>query len=373
MKTKRIVALALAGALAFGGALATPVLADEAVQAATVSDEDLATAKIKMVYDASVYKAAAEKKVKEAGLEGKKLSDLEKAMTDAEKDKNTAIDNWVKLGKEKGAKQDAVNNAEEALKAPKKAWEDLATPYGLAGLTATEAEDIKAAIKARADEIEATEPAKAQELRKAAVIDSLVQAKQKYDAAVEALKDAKENLANASVALKDYKEYTEAKKAYDKAVADFNTKNEAEVAKDFVDALNALKPTLDAAEKAKVDVEGKSAKQIILALLSQTKTTKGLLAALGETPAPQPGEEPGKPGEEPGKPGEEPGKPGEEPGKPGEEPGKPGKPAEKPEVKDKDNKKNNKKAPKTGDITVLAYAGSAVLAAGAFVASKKRK
>lgn len=46
----------------------------------------------------------------------------------------------------------------------------------------------------------------------------------------------------------------------------------------------------------------------------------------------------------------------------------------------KDNKKDNKKAtkkskkaPKTGDIAVLAYAGTAVLAAGAYVASKKRK
>lgn len=38
----------------------------------------------------------------------------------------------------------------------------------------------------------------------------------------------------------------------------------------------------------------------------------------------------------------------------------------------KDNKKS-KKAPKTGDIAVLAYAGTAVLAAGAYVASKKRK
>lgn len=46
----------------------------------------------------------------------------------------------------------------------------------------------------------------------------------------------------------------------------------------------------------------------------------------------------------------------------------------------KDNKKDNKKAtkkskkaPKTGDIAVLAYAGTAVLVAGAYVASKKRK
>lgn len=46
----------------------------------------------------------------------------------------------------------------------------------------------------------------------------------------------------------------------------------------------------------------------------------------------------------------------------------------------KDNKKEekkadkkSKKAPKTGDIAVLAYAGTAVLAAGAYVASKKRK
>lgn len=39
----------------------------------------------------------------------------------------------------------------------------------------------------------------------------------------------------------------------------------------------------------------------------------------------------------------------------------------------KDNKKAKKVAPKTGDISVLAYAGTAVLAAGAFVASKKRK
>lgn len=46
----------------------------------------------------------------------------------------------------------------------------------------------------------------------------------------------------------------------------------------------------------------------------------------------------------------------------------------------KDNKKDekkadkkSKKAPKTGDIAVLAYAGTAVLAAGAYVASKKRK
>ncbi|MDD7592771.1 MAG: hypothetical protein PUJ57_00795 [Peptoniphilaceae bacterium] len=41
--------------------------------------------------------------------------------------------------------------------------------------------------------------------------------------------------------------------------------------------------------------------------------------------------------------------------------------------KDKKANKDKKAAPKTGDISVLAYAGSAVLAAGAFVASKKRK
>lgn len=42
----------------------------------------------------------------------------------------------------------------------------------------------------------------------------------------------------------------------------------------------------------------------------------------------------------------------------------------------KDNKKatkKSKKAPKIGDIAVLAYAGTAVLAAGAYVASKKRR
>lgn len=53
---------------------------------------------------------------------------------------------------------------------------------------------------------------------------------------------------------------------------------------------------------------------------------------------------------------------------------------DKPATDKKDNKKDNKKAtkksnkaPKTGDIAVLAYAGTAVLAAGAYVASKKRK
>lgn len=40
---------------------------------------------------------------------------------------------------------------------------------------------------------------------------------------------------------------------------------------------------------------------------------------------------------------------------------------------DKKGKKDSKVAPKTGDVSVLAYAGTAVLAAGAFVASKKRK
>lgn len=49
------------------------------------------------------------------------------------------------------------------------------------------------------------------------------------------------------------------------------------------------------------------------------------------------------------------------------------KPDKKPEVKPEEKKDDKKVAPKTGDIAVLAYAGSAVLAAGAFVASKKRK
>lgn len=49
------------------------------------------------------------------------------------------------------------------------------------------------------------------------------------------------------------------------------------------------------------------------------------------------------------------------------------KPDVKPEDKKEDKKDDKKVAPKTGDIAVLAYAGSAVLAAGAFVASKKRK
>ncbi|WP_066925855.1 hypothetical protein [Murdochiella massiliensis] len=49
------------------------------------------------------------------------------------------------------------------------------------------------------------------------------------------------------------------------------------------------------------------------------------------------------------------------------------KPDVKPEDKKEDKKDEKKVAPKTGDIAVLAYAGSAVLAAGAFVASKKRK
>ncbi|MBY0585177.1 LPXTG cell wall anchor domain-containing protein [Murdochiella sp. Marseille-P8839] len=49
------------------------------------------------------------------------------------------------------------------------------------------------------------------------------------------------------------------------------------------------------------------------------------------------------------------------------------KPEVKPEDKKEEKKDDKKVAPKTGDIAVLAYAGSAVLAAGAFVASKKRK
>ncbi|WP_019190754.1 LPXTG cell wall anchor domain-containing protein [Levyella massiliensis] len=75
------------------------------------------------------------------------------------------------------------------------------------------------------------------------------------------------------------------------------------------------------------------------------------------------------------KPNEE--KPGTSEDKPA--PVVPGK-EDKPATDKKDNKKDNKKAtkksnkaPKTGDIAVLAYAGTAVLAAGAYVASKKRK
>lgn len=89
MKTKRIVALALAGALALGGALATPVLADEAkqVQAAVSAEEYLAT------YAVTQARLATNKKNADAAVEKltKSIKDQNKLKNDAKKEYDEAV------------------------------------------------------------------------------------------------------------------------------------------------------------------------------------------------------------------------------------------------------------------------------------------
>ena len=142
------------------------------------------------------------------------------------------------------------------------------------------------------------------------------------------------------------------------------TLDEAKEVQDLFDNMDLVADDIN----AHMDTKGKDPKAVIKTVFDRMYPSKAakLAAILGNMPIvpPTPGEDQ-KPGDS------------EQPG--GEQkPGDSQNPA-KPDMNNKDGKKDekkdkkDKKAPKTGDISVLAYAGSAVLAAGAFVASKKRK
>ena len=361
MKTKRIVALALAGALAFGGALATPVLADKAVATAEkeLSKKDLNRAKEDVQEVLGKYIEEAKTKVADltkAKADGK----LEEKFNKAKADKDDAD---AELEKAEASKKKA-DDAYKQAKADKKYADDVLQiqldKYGL--------KDGKAeTIDARIEELKKTDQKKADAL--AAEKENITKLQEAADTAANTLKEKQDAVNDADNNVKKAKTFvSKAAKPYEDAKAALEKADKAiEEAEKARDDAQKVKDEFDIASfdpediKNHYDIAGMSAEDVVKMVFTSenSELADAFKAIVGGVPAPQPGEEPGKPGVEPGK--------------PGVEPGKPGKPAEKPEVKGKDNKKDNKKAPKTGDITVLAYAGSAVLAAGAFVASKKRK
>lgn len=362
MKTKRIVALALAGALAFGGALATPVLADGEMAVETqkeVTQKQLERAAEDMSDVIADYVEEAEKKVDEL-TEKKTKDELEKkaADTKAAKEAAEAELEMAKQGQE--AAKAAVKQAGRDL-------EDAKTPLDRLlkdnDLSDAEEKTIEAKIeelrKQKEDEkADALEAAKQNILDAKAAVD---QAQLALDQANEALTVANNKAKGAQFALdKATKPAEDAKAALEKADKEIEaaqkTLAEAKEVQELFDNMD-----LDADYiNAHMNTKGQDPKAVVKAAFDSDYPSKAekLTAILGNMPL-----VPGTP-DDSQKPDDS-----QNPATPDMN----NKGDKKDEKKDEKKDKKDKKAPKTGDISVLAYAGSAVLAAGAFVASKKRK
>ena len=382
MKTKRIVALALAGALALGGALATPVLADEAkqVQAAVSAEEYLAT------YAVTQARLATNKKNADAAVEKltKSIKDQNKLKNDAKKEYDEAVKAYNAAYTAYQEKMDETKAAKDAKDAAQEDLDDALAQYGLAKADKASISAAKKALKAYINANKnSTDPAVKAEVKKKqdllnelndqATVDKILALPKAVEDAQKALDKAKKEEGRAKVANDNAKNnYDATKSAFEEAKAPLKGMKEdlkkaednAKVAQDLIDNFGLISSDLDALVKQGYKFGNKSAKQILEQVFRDKSQDEALTAEFVKvmggdvTPAPNPDQKP-----DDQKPEVKPGTPEVKPGKPEVKPGQTG----------KDNKKDNKKAPKTGDITVLAYAGSAVLAAGAFVASKKRK
>lgn len=439
MKTKRIVALALAGALALGAV--TPAFAEEGKQVtATTTKEELTkktaeafnkvrNAQKKVVDDLTKKKNALEKDVKdkrdadqealqavtekqaEIDVKNIKIEAQDKAIADKQDELNGTLDDMhdeiVKLGAIKnlyadkflGSDQeydDAIAARKQVVTAEmKEAGKSDAEITDATTLPATEKTDAKLAALQKAKDLYDES------------YKTLVETAETQSHALQDLKKAKADLqAELEKLQEELKTLTAAQKAtnlaYGTAKKDLEVTNETllkeqvvlkrieEVGKYLTD--QAVKNEVDPkiAEMANKDevffilyylenVRGlKISAETLKALNLDEATIKAYEDVLADEGAVAPAESSKE--EESKKPEES--KANEEKPATSEEtpaPVVPGKEDNKATDK-KDNKKDekkadkkSKKAPKTGDIAVLAYAGTAVLAAGAYVASKKRK
>lgn len=261
--------------------------------------------------------------------------------------------------------------------------DDALAQYGLAKADKASISAAKKALKAYINANKnSTDPAVKAEVKKKqdllnelndqATVDKILALPKAVEDAQKALDKAKKEEGRAKVANDNAKNnYDATKSAFEEAKAPLKGMKEdlkkaednAKVAQDLIDNFTPISNDLDALVKQGYKFGNKSAKQILEQVFRDKSQDEALTAEFVKvmggdvTPAPNPDQKPNTGDQKPD---------GQKPD--GQKPD-----GQKPEVKGKDNKKDNKKAPKTGDITVLAYAGSAVLAAGAFVASKKRK
>ena len=413
MKTKRIVALALAGALALGAV--TPAFAEEAKKVdATVTAEKTLDAYTKVV-------AAQMKTI--ATLEDKK-TDLEKLVNESATEMK---DNHKDLAQKQGLvelaqkaikaqdeaiekKKDAIKDKEDEITGALKTYIDTYGEKPLANDDRYDDEILKA-NKAGDNALEQKWTAKKGAFGAIKTLDG--ELKKLQDNAEAGNKGLRQLILekNDLVTDKDIavaaandaeKAYNASEKKWVQAKVDLqDTEDQLDKEKDVLRRIQELKgkftvetvkdetnPKLVAlAEKDLVAYFlGRLAEErtfISEATLKELKLDARVLKAyqdvLGtedsiEAPDASESKEEAKPDES--KPNEE--KPA--PVVPGKEDNKPADKKDNKATDKKDNKKDNKKAtkkskkaPKTGDIAVLAYAGTAVLAAGAYVASKKRK
>lgn len=412
MKTKRIVALALAGALALGAV--TPAFAEEAKKAdATVTAEKTLGAYVKVV-------AAQQKTI--ATLKEKK-DDLTKLVAEsaAEMEKNHT---------DLAGKQGLVEAAQKAIKALDKEIEDkkveiakkeaeltdalkkYADDYGQTPLADAKRYDdeINKADKAGDKDAKDAWTAKKTAFEAISKIDGELKklqdnGKEKPEGLRQLIHKKNDKVTDKDIAVANAndaeKKYNASEKKWVQAKVDLqDTEDQLDKEEDVLRRIKELKgkftaetvknetnPKLVAlAEKDLVAYFlGRLAEErtfISEATLKELKLDARVLKAYQDVLGTEDSiEAPESKEEESTKPGET--KPNEEkpaPVVPGKEDNKATDKKDNKVADKKDNKKEekkadkkSKKAPKTGDIAVLAYAGTAVLAAGAYVASKKRK
>ena len=397
MKTKRIVALALASALALG-AVATPVLA--APTATEVKGLTSSEAYAKIIAAQQEVVKEAQKKFddakKDEAKKAKDWADAKDAVKDAKLEvieaqqaidaANNQIDYWTRKQKENRNNKDALElDYAEKFEGLGNILEDDAA-YGRA---------IEIAEKEGNDEL-AQKLKDAQQWVKDKNIEKLNRDDKWYAKSIELKNDELVQL-NQTKAYKDLllKEAEDAEKAAQLAWAQAFQDMET-----LEDELNLRKVELDkiktfqrkaTEEMIKGETNPKlaelAAKDYVAYWLAKLvydeevllpETVKKLNLGeeilkqyhdiLGDEETMEPKESESQSTEAPKPDDTQAPKPDEKPGEKPED-----KPSVKPEDKKEDKKDDKKVAPKTGDIAVLAYAGSAVLAAGAFVASKKRK
>ena len=389
MKTKRIVALALASALALG-AVATPVLA--APTATEVKGLTSSEAYAKIITAQQEVVKEAQKKFddakKDEAKKAKDWADAKDAVKDAKLEvieaqqaidaANNQIDYWTRKQKENRDNKDALElDYAEEFEGLGNILEDDAA-YGRA---------IEIAEKEGNDEL-VKKLKKAQEWFNDKEIEKLNRDDRWYAKSIELKKDELVQL-NQTKAFKDLllKEAEDAEKAAQLAWAQAFQDMET-----LEDELNLRKVELDkiktfqrkaTEEMIKGETNPKlaelAAKDYVAYWLAKLVYDEEVLLPetvkklnLGEEILKQYhdilGDEETMESKESESQNTDAPKPDEKPDVKPEE-----KPDVKPDVKPEDKKDDKKVAPKTGDIAVLAYAGSAVLAAGAFVASKKRK
>lgn len=398
MKTKRIVALALASALALG-AVATPVLADKpAMEDTTITKEATlaAFAKVYAAQDATV--AAAQKKLDDLNAE---VADKEAEMVETHTAMKTAEGNTI-------AAQKAIDDKEEEIAQNAKDFTDAEN-----AVVAEEANFIMRNHGERPLEDEQRYDDEIEKADKAGDADrkaDLEKQKKDFHDNILPLTTARDGIAEAGRALVKERlglktDLDEAKLEEEKATAAYKAAEKAwtQAKVDLQKADDVLNHEEDVLErikrfKSKLTVESvqnetnpklaKLAQEDLVAyILGRLAIERAFISEstleelglservlkqyhdiLGDEETIEPQESESDKSEEPTP---EP-KPEPKP-EPTPEPKPEPKPDVKPEDKKEEKKDNKKVAPKTGDIAVLAYAGSAVLAAGAFVASKKRK